>query len=83
MLHPEAEKLHSSLMDNGYDSLANKIAQEMRLSLDADAAAREKWMHITLGELERYMDEETVKKIRKGCVFAKRRNQNTRIQRGL
>ena len=68
MEHPEAEKLFCSLMENGYGDIANKIADKMKLSLDADVAQREKWMKCTLEELEKCMDDNSIKKIRKGCV---------------
>lgn len=68
MKHPEAEKLFCSLMANGHKDLANKIDQEMGLSLDANAEQRERWMHCALGALDECMDDETIKKIRKGCV---------------
>lgn len=77
MQHPEAEKLFCSLMENGYRDIASKIATEMELPIEADAKQREKWMNCTLGELERCMNDNTMKKVRKGCVCS--RKEETRI----
>ena len=76
MGHPEAEKLYDSLMANGYGDVADKIALD-KLSLHADVEQRERWLHSALMEIERSMDEDMVRKIRKGCVCALKRE--TRI----
>ncbi|ANZ45232.1 DUF6144 family protein [Cloacibacillus porcorum] len=68
MRHPEVDKLLCSLTENGYDSLAKEIEQEMGLPLEADAKQRENWMRCTLNKLDANMNDEAVKKVRKGCV---------------
>ncbi|MDO4562114.1 MAG: DUF6144 family protein [bacterium] len=68
MEHPEAEKLYRSLTANGHSDVAEKIARETELPLDADAKMREKWLKHALGEIERSLADDTVKKVRKGCI---------------
>ena len=68
MQHPESEKLYHSLKENGHSDIADKLAREMDLPLNADVKQREKWLNHVLLELESCLDDDMVRKVRKGCV---------------
>ena len=66
--HPEAVRLHKSLLSNNADrKTADKIAFGVRLSDNPSLEEREEWIkHITVN-LETQFDAEKIKAIRMGC----------------
>ncbi len=67
MRHPEAERLHKSLVKNGFESVAKGIASGVPLPLSPTLEEKENWIRFTTHQLETRFDADTVKRIRKDC----------------